>query len=205
MSQPVATESEEVLDFWFGEIRNGFPLEDKSTLWFQTSDANDDLISRRFGELLLAAEKGDRDNWAATPRGRLALIILLDQHSRHIYRGTAQAFAFDGKALELARQGIEWGQHNELEYVEQSFFFMPFEHSEKFADQQFCVGLFNTLLEEVPAQHKERAANSLQWAQQHRDIIKQFGRFPHRNAVLNRESTPEEKEYLAQGASAFGQ
>jgi uncharacterized protein (DUF924 family) len=196
---------DEILDYWFGGIENGFPLEDRSALWFQLSEANDREIEDLFGELLLSAANGELDDWAQTPRGSLALIVLLDQFPRHIYRGSARAFEFDYKAVEVAKDGVELGHHHQLAFVEQGFYFMPFEHSEKFADQQFGVGLFNTLLEEVPEEHKEKVADSLRWAQQHRDLIKRFGRFPHRNKVLERESTEEEQEYLQKGGATFGQ
>jgi uncharacterized protein (DUF924 family) len=154
---------------------------------------------------LRAAQAGELKPWMGDARGQLAFIVLTDQFSRQIHRGTAQAFATDALALSAAREGITRGTDRELEFNHRSFFYMPFEHSEALLDQHTGVGLFAQLRDETPPPYRQHAGEGLRHAQQHRDIIQRFGRFPHRNALLDRASTEAEVEFLAQASGSFGQ
>jgi uncharacterized protein (DUF924 family) len=171
----------EVLDFWFA----GDPATHRKE-WFEKT-VEFDAACTRFADGLRDARTGAFDHWAETPRGTLALIILLDQFSRNLNRNSAEAFAADGKAREIARTAIERGIDQMLGEVERMFVYLPFEHSEDLADQDQSVRLFTSLGEEMT-----------RYAEEHRDVIRRFGRFPHRNAALGRTSTPDELAYLAQ-------
>ncbi|MEM9684258.1 MAG: DUF924 family protein, partial [Pseudomonadota bacterium] len=149
---------------------------------------------RRFGEHLDPAAAGTYDAMIARPEDALALTILLDQFPRNIFRGSPQSFAYDAKALSVARQSLDLGHDGAVAPFQRTFFYLPFEHSEEMADQDRSVALFEALGDD----------NGLDYAVRHRDIVRQFGRFPHRNAVLGRKSTPEEVEFLKQPGSSFG-
>ena len=177
---------DEVLDFWFAGDASAF-----RKVWFE-KNAEFDAACSRFAGALRDAKQGAYDHWTATPRGTLALIILLDQFSRNLHRGSPEAFAADAKALGIARAAIAHGFDQSLRPVERMFLYMPFEHSEDLADQEKGVRLFTPLGEE-----------QVRHAVGHRDVIRRFGRFPHRNAVLGRISTPEELDYLAQSGAGF--
>lgn len=195
---------ETVLSFWFGDFADSpEALGKRIAFWFGKSDATDALIRERFGSALEAASCGELDRLADTARGRLALLILLDQFSRNVHRGTPQAFENDPRALALALDGIDKGLDRELHLVERVFFYLPLEHAEDLAMQDRSVALFQRLLDEAPAELKGYFASFVDYAERHRDIIARFGRFPHRNAVLGRESTAEELAYLAQPGSGF--
>jgi uncharacterized protein (DUF924 family) len=188
----------EILEFWFGEIgADGNVVEDRSALWWKKNPEADALIRRRFEELVQQAGRGELD-WAGTPRGCLALIIALDQLPRNIYRDTARAFAFDGKALELALGGLASGADCELPPIQRVFFYMPLEHAESRELQRRSVELFTELAGTSPAFEVY-----LDFARQHQAIIERFGRFPHRNAILGRQSTREELAFLEQPGSSF--
>lgn len=188
-------EPTEILGFWFGAP--GSPEHGTvRALWFTKSDATDGLMRARFATEVEAALRGDRDAWAATPRGALALILLLDQFTRNIHRDTARAFAGDVQALNLARGLVEHGTDLTLQPHERWFVYMPFEHSEYLADQHEGVRLFEQLA-------ADGLAAPLPWAIKHREVIEQFGRFPHRNGILGRASTPEEVAFLQQPGSWF--
>ena len=143
------------------------------------------------------------DHWAATARGRLALILLLDQFPRHLYRGRAEAFASDRHALTVALTGIDAGLDRRLDTVERVFFYLPLEHAEDLAVQDRCVGAFAALRAQCPAALEARADQFLDFARQHREVIARFGRFPHRNDTLGRVTTAEERAYLDDGGG-FG-
>lgn len=176
---------DEVLSFWFS--RRVEPL------WFRSDPALDAEIRGRFGGLVAAAGAGERDGWLATPTGALALVILLDQFPRNIYRGTPAAFAADAKARVVADRALALGHDRQVEPARRMFFYLPFEHSEQLADQERSLALFTALGD----------AELLDYAVRHHDIIARFGRFPHRNAVLGRPSTAEERAFLTQPGSAF--
>ena len=191
----------DVLRYWFGDE----PLQPRNKLWWQGGDQLDRDIAARFGQLVERALAGELDHWAETPRGRLALVILLDQFTRNIYRGSGKAFAGDEPALRIVRDGIAAGDDQRLHPLERTFFYLPLEHAESLAAQDEAVARFEQLLSETPEEHRETVAGSLDYARQHHEIIARFGRFPHRNKVLGRESTPAEAAYLDAGGRRFGQ
>lgn len=197
-------EAEGLLAFWFGQLTDGFADEAHRQRWFSGGGAFDDACRVRFGDLAVRAADGALSGWLETPRGSLAWILLCDQIPRNIYRGQALAFAMDGPALQAARHGVEAGFDQQLALDERCFFYLPFEHSESLLDQHTCVGLFSDLRDQTPDGYRHLTGGYLPYAAQHRDIIRRFGRFPHRNAVLGRTSTPEELEFLARG-NDFGQ
>ena len=181
-----------VLDFWFGPPGSagyGKPRE----VWFKSDPAFDADVRRRFGGDLEQAATGSLDGLVGSPEGTLALVILLDQFPRNIHRGTPRAFAFDAKALDVARQALEAGHDRAVAPFQRTFLYLPFEHSEMLADQDRSVALFEALGDET----------TLDYAIRHREIIVRFGRFPHRNAILGRDSTPEEAAFLEQPGSSF--
>jgi uncharacterized protein (DUF924 family) len=200
-----------VLDFWFG--REDFTpaiLRERMGTWFGTGDAasaqlRDQDIAQRFGALVGRALAGELQGWADSPRQRLALILLLDQFPRHLHRGSAQAFAGDARALELTLDGMQKGADAALDPVMRIFFCMPLQHSELPDAQEDSVLAFRRLAEDAPAELRPVFDGVTEFARRHRDIIARFGRFPHRNAVLDRASTPEELEWLSGGGERFGQ
>lgn len=186
----------EVLDFWFGapwDAGYGEPRED----WFRKSHGFDREILDRFARLHAAAARGEREQWLAAARPALALAILLDQFPRNMYRGTPHAFASDPQALAAARAIVARGLDRELLPVQRWFVYLPFEHAEDIEAQRESLRLFASLGDGPDA------ASVQDYAQRHHDVIARFGRFPHRNAILGRESTPEEVELLAQPGSSF--
>ena len=196
---------DDVLNFWIGdEARSAEALKEKSQLWFRKSDATDEMLRARFGVTVEALADGLADEWAVQGRGsRLAAVIALDQFSRNIYRGTPQSFANDPLALKLALQAIETGEHLTAPVVEQVFLYLPLEHAEDKDLQNRCVELFARLYEKAPEAFSEACADWLDYAHRHKKIIDLFGRFPHRNAILGRKSTPAELEFLTQSGSGF--
>lgn len=195
---------DEVLGFWFGKLdQKGRPLQDKSGLWWGKSTDTDRLIRQRFASLLRDIRGGGRTDWLATPQGWLASIIVLDQFSRNIYRDQPQAFAADGQALALTLEGIEAGMDKRLAPVQRVFFYLPLEHAESVPMQEKSVRLFEELLETAAEADRPMFQGSLDFAEQHRDIIARFGRYPHRNALLGRTNTPEEEAFLQQPGSRF--
>jgi len=181
-----------VLSFWFGEEPGPARPE-----WFRKDAAFDEEIRRRFGELHGAAARHELDHWRASPEPMLALVVVLDQFSRNLYRNDPRAFAQDDHALECAKEAIARGDDLGLLPVQRQFLYLPFEHSEDLAEQEVCVELMRSL------EAFEPTRGLTDWAVRHRDIIRRFGRFPHRNACLGRESTPEEVEFLKQPGSGF--
>jgi uncharacterized protein (DUF924 family) len=185
----------DVLSFWFGEPDAAGRLAPRD-LWFTKSDATDRLLAERFGATVEDALAGRHDDWAATPRGALALVIVLDQFTRNVFRGTPRAFAGDPRALAVATRMVDTARDTALAPVERWFLYMPFEHSERLLDQYEAVRLFEGLA-------ADGVAEPLDWARRHFDVIRRFGRFPHRNAILDRPSTPAEIEFLKQPGSSF--
>lgn len=195
----------EVLEFWFGEADPPADVGDDVFARFWKKDtAFDQLIAQRFGELHARACRGELDHWAETPRGRLALVIVLDQFSRNLFRGDPRAFAQDESALKHALAGIDGGELSRLTPLQRYFLVMPLMHSEDLAIQRRCVELFERLAAEtLDAGLAKRFSGAADYARRHRDIVERFGRFPHRNAVLARASTPEEQAFLKQPGSSF--
>lgn len=174
--------------------------------WFGGDADCDAAIKARFSGAVEAAGRGDLDDWASDPRGRLALILLLDQFPRSLYRGSARAFAHDAAALSLTIHGIERSHDRALGPLERLFFYMPMQHAESLDVQERSVAIFTALAENATQGPIAAAlAGCATYARQHRDIIARFGRFPHRNAALGRVSSPQETAYLAGGAPKFGQ
>ncbi|KRF01916.1 hypothetical protein ASG87_10445 [Frateuria sp. Soil773] len=189
------TNAQDVLDFWFAD--------DSAVRWFVRDAEFDAQIRERFGATLEAAARGELDRWAATPRGWLALLIVLDQFSRNIHRNDARAWAQDPKAQALALAGIERGDDERLAPLERIFAYLPLEHAEDLSLQQRSVALFRALASHVPARERGQYDNFLDYAQRHCEVITRYGRFPHRNAALGRADTADEREYLAQPGSGF--
>ena len=195
---------EDVLDFWFGGLREGEPVPPgRFELWFGGGESTDRLIRERFAADVERAGAGGYDGWCASPRGTLALLIFLDQFPRNIHRGFPGAYAFDGKAREHCLAGLAAGQDRALITVERAFFYLPLEHAEVLTLQQRSVAAFAELLRQAPPALKESCRDFLDYAERHRAIIDRFGRFPHRNAVLARPSTAEEEAFLRQPGSSF--
>jgi uncharacterized protein (DUF924 family) len=196
----VVSSPEEVLSYWFPE--DDIFDADRETFgrqmqwWLQGGPAVDREISERFGGVLEEARRGELDSWAETPRGRLALIVVLDQFSRNIYRGSSLSYAQDEKALELAVEGIDAGMDRELTPMERIFFWMPLGHSEELALQERSVHHQEEEAANAPPHLRAMAEFGISQARAARDVIARFGRHPHRNEILGRESTPEELEYL---------
>ena len=185
-----------VLDFWFAAEGATLPPDGRPE-WFRKDDAFDDAIRTRFGALIAEALAGGLGDWCATPRGALARVVVLDQFTRNVFRGTPQAFAGDARALATAKDAIARGFDAALSAQERRFLYMPFEHSESRDDQERSVALFEALARETGFD------DPVDWAVRHADVIRRFGRFPHRNAILGRPSTDEELAYLAQPGSGF--
>jgi uncharacterized protein (DUF924 family) len=196
---------DELLNFWFGGREDDAAeiATTRAELWWGHKPETDELLQERFGMAVTAAAGGVLDHLVGSPRGRLALVLLLDQLPRAVYRNTPRAFATDAKALETANRGLDSGADRLLRPIERVFMYLPFEHSEDLRHQELCVELMRGLVTEVPESHRETFEGFLDFAQRHRDIIARFGRFPHRNAILGRESTDEELEFLKQPGSSF--
>ena len=182
----------DVLAFWFGERPGPSRRE-----WFAKDAAFDAQIRGRFGDLHALAVARRLEDWRAAPRPMLALVILLDQFSRNLYRNDARAFAADAHALECAREALARGDDRAMLPVERQFLYLPFEHSESLADQDRALELMGHL------DGFAETRDASEWARRHRVIIARFGRFPHRNAALGRESSAEEREFLSQPGSGF--
>jgi len=198
------TEQEKVLQFWFGGLKEGeqVPAE-RFDLWFGGAAATDRQIRDCFSTVVDRAGNGDFDSWSATPRGTLALLILLDQFPRNIFRGSSRAYAYDGKACDFCLRGLATGQQRELITVERAFFYLPLEHAEDMVLQRQSVAAFADLLRQAPGALKETCLGFFDYAERHRAIIERFGRFPHRNAALARPSTEAEKIFLREPGSSF--
>jgi len=196
---------EKVLDFWFGACGADGALDPtRQKMWFGDGKKYDTEIRERFGALHQRACRGELDaEWCKTPQGRMALIVLLDQFSRHVHRGAALSFAQDPAAQRLALDGINDGADRELIPAQRSFFYLPFEHAEDVELQRLSVRCFESLARAVAPAHQKDYDSFLDYAQRHLAIIERFGRFPHRNAILARASTPEEIEFLKQPGSSF--
>ncbi|MBP1846724.1 uncharacterized protein (DUF924 family) [Rhizobium petrolearium] len=185
MAQTNIKTPEEVFSFWFKELTR----KD----WFEKNEALDEAMRRHFAPTHLSLARGEFDEWRASPQNRLAAVIALDQFSRNIYRGTPLAFATDWLALREAKLAIEIGADMAVPPEQRGFFYLPFEHAENLAEQDRSVELF-TLLGD---------GEYLDYAERHRSVIREFGRFPHRNSLLGRESTAAELEYLSKPGAGF--
>lgn len=185
-------EYQNILDFWFLP-KNHPSFGSKRMEWFKKDPDFDASIRQNFESIFAQAENGDLLHWADSKDGSLALILLFDQFSRNMFRDTARAFATDGKGREIAHHMISQGFFDALPDFQKTFAALPFEHSEDLEDQELAVRLFKNFGDD----------EAILYAVRHQDIIKEFGRFPHRNESLNRQSTKEEIEFLKQPNSSF--
>jgi uncharacterized protein (DUF924 family) len=198
MSQEEPIRATQILDFWLGpEGERDAPAADVRKRWFGGGPELDARLAREFGEDLERAARGDLDAWTATPRGTLALVIVLDQWTRNIRRGSGRMFENDTRAISIAKQALDRGDDARLAAAERNFLYMPFMHAESLDDQRRALELFAELARIAPT------LDVRSFAQAHHDIVARFGRFPHRNALLGRSSTAEETQFLLQPNSSF--
>lgn len=195
---------EEIRTFWIGEISSDdvVPTREHMRLWFGKDEAVDAHIVERFAPMIPRAIAGELDAWLEDDASAIAWFILIDQFSRNAFRNTAAMYAGDARTLEQARRLIARG-HRHLHPIERMFVYLPLEHAEDLDAQNECVALFRQLADDVPPQAKEAYQGYIDYAIRHQVIVERFGRFPHRNAILGRQSTPEELEFLAQPNSSF--
>lgn len=196
---------EDVLGYWIGPAAEDALVADaKNALWYRKDFETDREIARLFLPTMAALSAGLADDWAARgAKPRLAAVIALDQFSRNVFRDQPEAFENDDQALSMALLGIALGLERDLCEVERAFLYMPLEHSEDPDMQDRAVKHFKALHDEARPEFKTLTANWLDYAHRHKAVIDQFGRFPHRNAILGRESTPEEQTYLSQPGAGF--
>lgn len=200
-----STTAADVLRFWFGdEPLCDWPQPHRGDLWFRGDAQVDAHIKAQFGALVDEAVAGGLGQWEDQPQTRLALILLLDQFTRNVYRGQARAFAGDARAQALTQRTLDAGEDALLPRAGRLFVYMPLMHAETLAQQDACVACFERLHAGAPDGTREILAENLRYAVLHRDIVARFGRYPHRNAVLGRQSTPAELEFLKDGPR-FGQ
>ena len=195
----------DILDFWLGDgMALGWPSKDMNRRWFMGGAALDAEIRSRFGQAVQSALQGALAPWEASLHSRLALVVLLDQFSRNVFRGTARAFDGDAHAQQLTIITLAQQEDQQLPWVGRVFLYMPLMHAENLAMQEKCVACFSQLVANAPAALKPRLQGNLDFAIEHRGIIARFGRFPYRNAVMGRTSSSEEKNFLRDGPR-FGQ
>ncbi len=186
-----------LLNFWFGDLGSAdLPTSDRTNLWFGESEKLKEMITQSFGGDYSAVIQGEHEDWASTPRGRLAMIILLDQFSRYLHRNSAQAFDHDKKAQELCIQGLQENMDHALTLIERVFFYMPLVHSENNEIQEQSIRLFQSLVSLSMSETTQVYQLFLAYAYAHFRVIKEFGRFPQRNEVLGRKSTAAEVAFL---------
>lgn len=193
-----------ILTFWFGKGTGNLEIaEERGKLWFGKDDDVDREIENRFKPVSQAVFDGKLDHWRESAKGLLASILCCDQFPRNIYRDTPRAFGYDESALGMSQQAVATGVDQELSLIQRVFAYLPYEHSEVLEMQDRSMELFTGLVEAASAEERGLFENYLDYARRHRDIIVRFGRFPHRNAILGRESTEEEKAFLEQPGSSF--
>lgn len=192
-----AHDYDEVLKFWFGRVEETIvPTEHRARIWFAEDAVTDQEIKSLYGELLESATAGKLLAWESTPRGQLASIIVLDQFSRHIYRGTEKAFAQDPHALSICLNGMKTEADHSLSLIERVFYYFPLLHSEKLSDQERSVRAYRTLVDLAFSETRVIFDSFLKFANHHYTIIQRFGRFPQRNKSLSRESSKSEITFL---------
>jgi uncharacterized protein (DUF924 family) len=204
-------EARSVRDFWFGRLpTSAEALNKRLRFWFgdessEMRQRRDEHLRARFGPLYERAAQGALRAWADGPRRRLSLILLLDQFPRNMFRGSARAFATDAEALALTLSGMQSAADAALDVVERIFFYMPLQHAEAVEVHEESVAAYRRLLSEAPKALQAVFEGALRSAENHRAIIEKFGRFPYRNRVLRRSTTPAESDWLRAGGDAFGQ
>jgi len=200
------TRIEEVIEYWLGDAADSLAAaEARRELWYRGGPDLDREIERRFGPLVLAARGGALCEWEQSAEGALALVILLDQFTRNIYRGTAEAYSGDALAMEAAERTVESGRDLPLPVVGRIFLYHPYHHSESLAHQNRAVALVAAIEETTPVEWHPYIRHSVEGFGHHRDVVARFGRFPHRNRLLGRPATAEELAYLEGGGEHYGQ
>ena len=195
---------QDVLDFWFGPAGSATDIAQRQRkLWFGKSAVLDQAVAERFAMTLVDATASRLDHWSGTPQGRLALVIVFDQFPHHIHRNLPQAFASDAQALALSLDALAAGEDLQLTPIERVFLYLPLEHAESIDMQARSVSLYEQLAHQAAAEERALFDDFLRYAQRHHDVVARFGRFPHRNTILDRVSTPEEIEFLKQPGSRF--
>lgn len=195
---------ESVLAFWFGAPGSATEIAARQRgLWFGKSAEADRKVIEQFGDTLRDAREGHLDYWVRSPRDRLALVIVLDQFPHHVYRNQAAAFDSDAQSLAIALQALATGEDRQLTLIERVFLYLPLEHAESLAMQDCAVALYAALVREADETERSLFEGFHDYAIRHRDVIAQFGRFPHRNAVLGRASSQSELDFLTQPGSRF--
>jgi uncharacterized protein (DUF924 family) len=195
-----------ILSFWFKEHELTAPqIDGRMEIWFGDDPVFDHEIEKEFADDVEDASRSAIDHWGRQPQGRLALILLLDQFRRNIYRNTADAFAKDKVALKLCVEGAMQKKDKGLAPIQRVFFYMPLQHAESRKVQAKSVEIFRKLADAVSPTYRETFETVAQFAELHRDIVERFGRFPHRNRLLKRRNTPEEEQFLAGDTATFGQ
>ena len=194
-----------ILTFWFADaLASADAARTRSKVWFSIDPQFDAEIARRYSDLPTKAAAGRLDTWMNSAESALARVLVLDQFPRNLFRGDPRAFAFDALALAGSISALEKGFPSRLHPLQTVFFLLPLEHAEDLTMQQRCVTLFEELRGRAPAGWESQFDGYLDYARRHRDVIERFGRFPHRNAVLHRTSTRQEREYLETGGARFG-
>lgn len=202
-------DKDNILNFWFDAAQGAQQLSDdeinqqQTALWWKKDPHTDVTIRQRFEPTLKALLRGEHSHWLQDAHGRLAAIIVLDQFSRNMYRNSALSFTQDSLALHWCLEGLRLDQDKQLRPIERVFFYMPLEHAESPQMQALCLNKFQQLKADAPDSFQGTAENFVQFAQKHKVIIDRFGHFPHRNAILGRESSEEETEFLKQPGSGF--
>ena len=193
-----------VLRYWFGEKYTSNEISDeKKSLWWSKNDDTDQQITSRFELTTRGIRNGEFIEWQSDPKGMLASIICVDQFPRNMYRGTPESFAFDPIALGFAKLLVGRNWDEDLPLVYRLFCYLPFEHSESLTDQDTAVSLIGAIRDQAAVDEKELFENFFQFAWRHYQVIEQFGRYPHRNEILGRESTQAELEFLTKPGSSF--
>ena len=192
----------EILSFWFGPGDDPYRVAPEiSKRWFAGGETFDDEIRDRYGDHLERAIRGEYDDWAQSPSGRMALILVLDQFSRNLFRGSPRSWSQDLLAQRLTLQGMELGHDQALRPVERTFFYLPLEHAEDLQLQELSVQAYQRLADDAP--DDAGFDTTLDYAVRHQEIIERFGRFPHRNKIIGRPTTKEEAAFLEEPNSSF--
>lgn len=200
----LAPRAREVLDYWFGDLsQTSKYFAQRNRLWFMGGEAVDEHIRKHYEADVIRAAEGGYEDWQRTPRGCLALIILLDQFSLNLYREQPRSYDQSRLALPITRRIIEQGWERELTLVERVFVYLPLEHSEVLAEQEESVRRYEALVREAPPELREAMEGYLDYARRHERVVRRFGRFPDRNEVYGRENTPEEEAFLASDEAPF--
>jgi uncharacterized protein (DUF924 family) len=200
----IPADAREVLEFWFGPMSSDGTADPVHSMrWWSKNPDFDREVRKHFGDVHQAALRGDKDGWLESPRGRLALVLVLDQFSRNMFRGDPKSFDGDARALKVALEGIDRGDDKLLGPDERTFLYMPLMHSEDPVIQERSIALFTALAEELSGDARKSAENTLEFAKKHREVVLMFGRFPHRNAVLGRTTTADEMAFIVHEDSPF--